>query len=286
MFKRMNKQALILIIITLTTTILLSGSLSNLNLESEQKYVFSNQKKTSAPLSGAATRDFGQPLSEIPIWIVLILGGLILLVSFIRLIKEISWKAIAWIILLSGFFSIIIAFLKPFFNENRFVKIPASSIYQKTPIIDPQFNFIAPLWLNILITGLGMMIILIVFWVLIKLKKDQGGQKEPFSLIALDAEETANTLLNGGNYRVSIIHCYQKMCETIAIYLNHDRDKSITAREFITFLEEFGLNSEYIRRLTSLFEKARYSESEPMQSDKVEAIICLKHIREMNNEQK
>jgi hypothetical protein len=282
----MNKQALILLILTLIATLLLSGSLSNLNLESGQKYVFSNQKKTSVPISIKDIRGYGQPLSEFPILIILTIGGLILLVSFIRLIKEISWKAIAWIILLSGFFSIIIAFLKPFFKEDLFVTIPAVSIYQKTPIIDPQFNFITPLWLNIFITGLGMMIILIVFWVLIKLKKDQGGQKEPFSLIALEAEETANTLLNGGEYRVSIIHCYQKMCETIAIYLNHDRDKSITAREFITFLEKFGLDSEFIRRLTSLFEKARYSESEPMQSEKMEAIICLKHIREMNNEQK
>ncbi|MBT7087757.1 DUF4129 domain-containing protein, partial [bacterium] len=274
----MNKQALMLVILTLIAAIFLSGSLSNLILESGQKYVFSNQKKTSVPLSVISTRDFGQPLSEIPIWIVLILGGLILLVSFIRLIKEISWKAIAWIILFSGFFSIIIAFLKPFFIENRFITIPTVSIYQKIPIIDPQFNIVLPLWLIVLLTSLGMVIILIIFWVLIKLKKDQGGQKEPFFLIALDAEETANTLLNGGEYRVSIIHCYQKMCKTIAIYLNHDRDKSITAREFITFLEEFGLNSEYIHRLTSLFEKARYSESEPMQSEKVEAIICLKYI--------
>jgi hypothetical protein len=180
MFKSMNKQALMLVILTLIAAIFLSGSLSNLILESGQKYVFSNQKKTSAPLSVGATRDFGQPLSEIPIWIVLILGGLILLVSFIRLIKEISWKAIAWIMLFSGFFSIIIAFLKPFFIENRFVTIPAVSIYQKTPIIDPQFNIVLPLWLIILLTSLGMMIILIVFWVLIKLKKDQGGQKEPF----------------------------------------------------------------------------------------------------------
>lgn len=281
----MNKQAFILLILTLITTIFLSGSLSHLNLKPGLKHTFSNQKKISASRTIKGKEESGKPLSQIPIWIVLILGGLILIVSLIGLIRELSWKAIACIIFISVFFSTLVVILKLFPNENWIVEIPAIRIIQKTQLEDPQFNIIMPVWLIVLMISFGMMIILSIGWLLVNLRKGQLNSKKPFSQIAIEAGEAADAIINGEGYRVSIIRCYQKMCDTITNYQGQDRGKSLTAREFNIFLESIGLKSEYIRQLTHLFEKARYRESEPTKKEKAEATICLKLISEMYNEQ-
>jgi hypothetical protein len=56
------------------------------------------------------------------------------------------------------------------------------------------------------------------------------------------------------------------------------RQRGMTPSEFASRLEQKGLPSDPVRRLTRLFERARYGGQESSQEDVNEAITCLRAI--------
>jgi len=96
------------------------------------------------------------------------------------------------------------------------------------------------------------------------------------------ARAVRRTLLDleaGGDFRTSVLACYQRMCSLFATR-GVSRQAALTPREIEALaLVELGLSQGSVDDLTGLFEEARYSEHEigPVQRDR--ATECLNAIR-------
>jgi hypothetical protein len=76
----------------------------------------------------------------------------------------------------------------------------------------------------------------------------------------------------------AIILCYARMSEVVMQKRSLQRGESGTAAEFATRLEAVGLPGISVRRLTRLFESARYGARESLRVEIDEAKACLTDI--------
>lgn len=92
-------------------------------------------------------------------------------------------------------------------------------------------------------------------------------------------ERAARTALKdlsaGRDWDDTVIQCYARMSEAIDQKRGLHRQQAMTPSEFATRLEQAGLPSDPVRRLTRLFEKARYGGRKSSREDVNEAVTCL-----------
>jgi hypothetical protein len=69
--------------------------------------------------------------------------------------------------------------------------------------------------------------------------------------------------------------CYYRMSDIVLEKKNLDRNASMTPSEFAAQLEQAGLPSEAVRRLTRLFESVRYGGYKSDSASVNEAVSCL-----------
>jgi hypothetical protein len=80
---------------------------------------------------------------------------------------------------------------------------------------------------------------------------------------------------SGRKWEDAIINCYARMNEVVSNQRGVLRGKDLTASEFVTRLEAAGLPGDSVRRLTRLFEAARYGAGQASQAEISEAVACL-----------
>jgi hypothetical protein len=85
-------------------------------------------------------------------------------------------------------------------------------------------------------------------------------------------------LSEGKDWDDTVIRCYARMSEALDKGRGLHRQQAMTPQEFASRLEQAGLPSEPIRRLTNLFEKARYGGRKSSREDVNEAVTCLNAI--------
>jgi hypothetical protein len=102
-------------------------------------------------------------------------------------------------------------------------------------------------------------------------------QKPASPLVGL-AEIARSSLADlsfGRNWEDAVIKCYTRMNEVVGAQRGLHRRRDLTPREFASRLEEVGLPGDAVRRLTRLFEAARYGVKDTSREEVDEAISCI-----------
>ena len=102
----------------------------------------------------------------------------------------------------------------------------------------------------------------------------------PLQQLAREAQTAIEQLRAGGDLKNTVIRCYFEMSRALNDRQGIRRPSGMTPREFERRLAGMGLPADHVRRLTRLFEAARYSPDTPGERDEREAVACLSAIVE------
>jgi hypothetical protein len=89
------------------------------------------------------------------------------------------------------------------------------------------------------------------------------------------ALRTLREMNAGRKWEDAVIQCYAEMNAAVSHQRQLNRDEFMTPGEFARRLEEAGLPTEPVRKLTQLFERARYSSRSSQNSEATDAVQCL-----------
>ena len=98
--------------------------------------------------------------------------------------------------------------------------------------------------------------------------------------IGEEARKTLNDWQKGGDIKEGVIKCYHEMNRLFEEQHSLKRFQAMTTREFEIFLGNAGFDSQEIKKLTRLFEKARYGNKQLDLKEEQEAVECLTSIVE------
>jgi len=118
-----------------------------------------------------------------------------------------------------------------------------------------------------LIVGFVLLVIYL-FW-------RSGGSHRSRGELLKEAEEAALALQSGLDLRSVIMRCYYQMSEILKEEKGVERSDDMTPQEFQSLLINRGLPAEPVRRLTSIFQKMRYSGQAASHQDEVDASNSL-----------
>lgn len=122
-------------------------------------------------------------------------------------------------------------------------------------------------FLAAVVVGLG--------WVIFRRRERSAT---PLDRLAQQAEEAIDTLEAGGDLKDTVTRCYLEMMQVLKEERGIQRQRAMTPREFEARLEEVGIPTHQVRRLTRLFEQVRYGDKRLGQQEERQAIISLSSI--------
>lgn len=97
----------------------------------------------------------------------------------------------------------------------------------------------------------------------------------PLVDLARAARSALKDLSSGRRWDDTVISCYIRMSAAVSEQRGLHRQSATTPAEFARRLEQAGLPTDPVRRLTRLFEKARYGNSPSSPNEVNEAVACL-----------
>jgi len=105
-------------------------------------------------------------------------------------------------------------------------------------------------------------------------------QHPPTSLdrLAEQAEEAINAIEAGADLKDTVSRCYVEMLEVLREERGLQRPRAMTPREFEARLEEAGVPTTQVRRLTGLFEQVRYGNKRLGKEEERQAVVALTSI--------
>ena len=106
----------------------------------------------------------------------------------------------------------------------------------------------------------------------------------PLELVAQEAQKTIDEIRSGADLKEGVIRCYYEMARVLSEERGIKRRQAMTTREFEKQLEEAGLTSGHVSRLTRLFEQVRYGSKHLGDREEREALDCLTAIVEASKE--
>ena len=109
--------------------------------------------------------------------------------------------------------------------------------------------------------------------------------KQPLRTLAHAARSALKDISAGHDWDDTVIQCYARMSDAVSQQRGLFRQHAMTPSEFANQLEQAGLPSDPVRRLTRLFEKARYGGQKPGREEVNEAVTCLTAILHAVGEQ-
>lgn len=167
------------------------------------------------------------------------------------------------------------------FGSGGEVNLSPGAALSPVPVADyvnnpPQWlTFVATLVFSLLLVGLFVGIA----WFVLHLRH-RPASRRPLERLAQQAQDALESLQAGGDLRDTVMRCYRKMVQTLDEQRGIKRRMDMTPREFASRLEEVGLASEHVRRLTQLFEDVRYGARDVSEDEERQAIACLSAIVE------
>lgn len=247
---------LIFLLIALFALILLSASLSNLELVPGAPFPGANSSEDARFIQHMWPYLVPYAYPFLEGFLALVFSGL-LIYLFVRLIKIVNPRELlrpAFILMILLFAMILL----PRIPINPVATEPGTSVEIATPA--PETTLVTPIgappavliWLTsiILILGLSVPIIGIL--------RQRLRSAAPDDPILRQAENAVTALLDGQNFADVILRCYFEMANAIQLEQGIAREKNLTVREFEQQLDEQGFPSQPVQNLTALFEKARY----------------------------
>jgi len=130
--------------------------------------------------------------------------------------------------------------------------------------------------LSYLISVLIVLAVLFIAWKLYRVWRElnqsgAGSLKE----IAKVARASLRDISDGRESTDVILNCYFRMSDAVADRKRLRRDLAMTPAEFAHRLEQSGLPSDAVHRLTRLFESVRYGNHKAGPKETNEAVACL-----------
>ena len=271
-----KRITLLFLVGTLVSLIMLSGSLSNLQLHA------------GAPFPGAGdfsseTRFFTTSSPGNANFLTLLKGIFALIFLFLMIYVTVRFISLVNLKTLIRLFSFMTAMLVLIILISRIPVTPSTPRPSETSInpISPRLEYpVSPLGQP---PGELILFVLIAFIVVVGLLvfkflgtwlKQTGMTKQ----ILHEAESALNEIKSGENLRNVIFRCYLQMTHVFQEERKIERNYSMTVREFEDWLEEKGFPSVPIHQLTHLFEKARYGTQLTMKEDEKMAVESLDEI--------
>jgi hypothetical protein len=279
-----NKRLILLLAaLALVALTVLAVSLNEVSFRTGER--FSRTEAVEVQFSPA---DVARAWTGIPVWKQLIVWMMIaLLVILIGLLLSPEFRKRLFLLfvrsaltfwgiyyLLRNYGEQIFAFLVP----PEIVEIqPNETSVTPLPVFQPPQ--VSPT-LSYLISFAFALLCLAVIWGLYRgwQKYTALNTKKSLDDIARIARSSLNDLASGRDSSDVIINCYLRMSDVVSDKRQLRRADATTPNEFALRLEQAGLPSDAVKRLTRLFEVVRYGDRKSGPKDVNEAISCLKTI--------
>lgn len=150
-----------------------------------------------------------------------------------------------------------------FTNSNPVVDFPADPPEWLTPAVIFVVSTLVVVFMGSIVWGI---------------RRRRKSPKFAYEELAEEAEKTIISIHAGGDFKMTIIRCYQEMSWVLWEERGIAREKFMTPREFEARLLDKGLPQESVSALTRLFEQVRYSAIPAGTQDKNLALSCLTDI--------
>jgi hypothetical protein len=96
--------------------------------------------------------------------------------------------------------------------------------------------------------------------------------------LAREAQDAIDAIEAGADLKDTVIKCYFEMMKALKEQRGIQRQRAMTPREFEAELEELGVPTTQVRRLTRLFEAVRYGNKQLGEQEERQAVISLTSI--------
>lgn len=276
-----RKRALVLLLLALLGTLLISASLSSLQLQAGLPFPGSQNETNGSeyqkdfyqfePVFGPAPPDF---LKILPL---LLFSVCVYLMFRQRGVRRVVFGVLAlclFIWFIAIVFNWLIAVVFGGKQTMGAVSIPPqetpSYAFQVEPIGDAPAAFV---WLVIL--GLVVLVVAIGFWLYLTTSKDMPTK----DLIKAEASQALKEIREGSELSNVVIRCYMQMVDTLKTEGGIEREDTVTTQEFEKVLISYGFPERAVTCLTTLFEKVRYGNKVIDSKDELAAVDCLTAIR-------
>jgi type II secretory pathway pseudopilin PulG len=111
-------------------------------------------------------------------------------------------------------------------------------------------------------------------------RRRRTSRQSAWKELAQEAQAALDTLQQGGDFKLTIMRCYQEMSRVVREERGLARETAMTPREFEDYLAGQGLARTPINTLTRLFEQVRYGGLPAESDDEAVALSCLTEIAE------
>ncbi len=184
---------------------------------------------------------------------------------------------------------IVLGFLLPLYLMSR-ARSEIPEIIDETPVpppasseipLGPELSF-APTpsqWLVVAanIGGALLLAALLVglAWAVWRRKRRPSDSLDK---LAQEAQQAIDAIETGADLKDTVTRCYFEMMQVLKEERGLRRQRAMTPREFERRLEEVGIPTTQVRRLTRLFEQVRYGDKRLGQQEERQAVVSLTSI--------
>lgn len=205
-------------------------------------------------------------------------------IIFSLLTREGRQRLVADVIVLT-FFILLAAYLRSL-PQTATTTLPvpdfAVSLGQQTDA-EPTVSFLMapPAWLTLavlLIISLSLVAAVggLIWFVRRRRKSRQSAWRE----LAQEAQDAVEALQQGGDFKLTIVRCYQEMSRVVREERGLAREAAMTPHEFEDCLVNQGLPQAPLNTLTRLFEQVRYGSLPAGAAEEALAVSSLTEIAE------
>ena len=286
MLRRLFAQKWVILVVSLVATtmmILLATGLHDVQFEPGRSLGRAESRTVQVSIDQVL-----QEVARVPLWkrmtYWLLLFVLVLLISALMTPEGRKRLIRMFLVFAASFWAIF------YLLENKLLTLPdltmgagdeAAATLDEIPPLPIFTPPDLPDWMNYLISVGIVLALLALTWSLHRLwKRIKLSYTAPDTLknLASVARSSLRDLSDGTDWADAITNCYVRMSDVVSHKHGLYRQAAMTPAEFANRLERAGLPSNPVRRLTRLFESARYGAHKPAQTEINEAVSCLNAI--------
>jgi len=279
-----NKRLILLLAaLALVALTVLAISLNEIPFREAQRFGWVEREP-----AGFSIRENTNTMPDIPLWKEIVFWVLAsLLVVLIGLLLSPQWRKRLFLLIIRAAFTVWAIYFVLINYGDQLIGLgqlgaggQQAEGVQDTPL--PVFTppQVSPAFSYLISFGFAL-IWLAVLWIVYR-----GWQRyvamantpKPLDEIAKIARSSLDDLSSGRNSSDVIINCYLRMSDVVSLKRQLRRADATTPHEFALRLEQAGLPSEAVTRLTRLFERVRYGDRNSSPRDVSEAVGCLNTI--------
>ncbi len=282
MEKGKKNQLVLLSLIVLAAIILLAAGLSEIKLRPGQPFFIGSEslpeRDVMEPVSGGEAL-----LTFIRVAFALALLGLPFAIVYFIISPEFRKRVFKSLLSLLWIYAlyVVLARLPPEALTLEKGMIPGPP--QPQDLVPPPvtaFSANPPAWLTF-VAAFGLAALFAALLVgFVWRRRQRPASASPLDQLAQEAQDALESLRAGGDLRDVVLRCYFEMIQVLNEQRGIERRSDVTPREFEYHLESVGLPGEHVRRLTRLFEAARYGAKTAGEDEERQAITCLTAIVE------